>query len=125
MAPKSTSERPIQTSPFPLRNGPFGDQNGPNQTLGPLGCLQRVFYEVFASEPGLGPLRASCLNPAQRVFYEVFAWEPLQAAAALFRQTPAYTSQSFCLGERPADDAVEVEVGGDLDFDRRRARTVN
>ena len=47
---------------------------------------QRVFYEVFAWEPGLGLLHASCLNPAQRVFYEVFAWEPLQAAAALFRK---------------------------------------
>ena len=51
MAPKSTSERPIQTSPFPLRNGPFGDQNGPNQTLGPFGCLQHVFYEVSRGSP--------------------------------------------------------------------------
>ena len=49
---------------------------------------QRVFYEVFAWEPGLGLLHASCLNPAQRVFYEVFACpEPGTHKAVQFDKT--------------------------------------
>ena len=60
-----------------------------------------------------GSLACKLPKPGSARILRGFRVGALTGGGSAISQTPAYTRQSFCLGERPADDAVEVEVGGE------------